>query len=313
MSHTEYKDLAFELKVEGDGQSKRLVGHGACFLNVDGVGDIIAPGAFKSDMGSFLADGFVGGLNHDWGQPIGRIMSASEDMKGLYFESTPIVDTAHGQDVLKLCAGPNPVIRKMSIGYKIMPGGAKFIDDPTEVKAMWETHSYVPSEQDTQRAANGVRLLQRIKVLEVSPVTIPANDRASMSLMKSSASAGFVDHSRLVASTLGETAREVADFLRRCESRMEARFKEGRELSQANWQSLKDVHDRHMDMCKEHGSMCDRMGVLLERTKPKSKGESSPEPVVPPSESKPEPIDEAAVFAAYALTMYATNPALSGA
>ena len=304
MNRNEYKDLAFEVKVAGEGDARRLVGHGACFLNVDSVGDIIAPGAFKADMESFLADGFVGGLNHDWDQPIGRIMSAVEDGKGLYFESTPIVDTSHGTDVLKLCSGPNPIIRKMSIGYRIMPNGARFIDDPTEIYAMWDRHLYMPSDQDKKRAENGVRLLERIKVLEVSPVTIPANDRAAMRLTKSAESGGFVEHSRTVASTLGETKEEVADFLRRCESRAEARFKEGRELSQANWQSLKDVHSQHMDMCKEHASMCDRMGVLLERTKPKAKGETVPEPEAPKH-------DFAAIYESYARIMAATDSTLS--
>jgi len=302
MHDIECKD--FDFKVAGDGDSRRLAGYGACFNNVDGQGDIIAPGAFKADLGSFLAGGFIGGLNHDWSNPIGRIQKASEDTKGLYFESLPLVGTAHGLDVLKLCSGPNPVITKMSIGFKVVPGGSRFIDDLAEVKTIWDQHQYMPTDQDMQRAENGVRMLDRIKVLEVSPVTIPANDRASMTMTKSAASAGFVDHSRMVASTPAEFLEGLSAFISRSESRAGARFKSGREVSAANWTAMKSVYDQHMEACGKHKSMCEQMALILDRTKPPGKDGKSDKSAVAGSA-----IDEAEVYAAYAAIMYATNPA----
>lgn len=292
MSHREFKSMPFELKVldGGEADGKRLRGHGAAFLNVDAVGDIIAPGAFKADLPAFLADGFVGGLNHDWDQPIARLMDAGEDAKGLWFESTPIVETAHGLDVLKLCAGPNPVIRKMSIGYRVAPGGFKHLGGPDEIKSLWDRHGYTPTEQDGERAAKGVRLLTRLRTLEVSPVTIPANELASMALAKSAAPADFASHSRKVASAAGEFLEGVGAFLGRYESRLQARLKEGRELSAANWQALKDVHDRHTAALGEHSALCDRMAAILDRTKPGDRAKA---------DERPAPPDDATIYTDY--------------
>src|SRR3954454_7192473 len=72
-------------------------GYAACTKNLDSYGEIIAPGAFAADLDAFLADGFIGGLNHDWDQPIGKPAEAKEDGRGL-FGKADLIDTQHAQE-----------------------------------------------------------------------------------------------------------------------------------------------------------------------------------------------------------------------
>jgi HK97 family phage prohead protease len=303
MKH-EFKSLPFEIKADASGEGRRISGLAAGFNNLDATGDIIAPGAFKDDLASFLSEGFIGGLNHNWDDPIGKPESAEETAKGLIFSTDEIRDTPEGEKVLKLSRGTRPVIQFLSIGYRALK--ARYLEGPDEVKAYWAKQGYHPTTVDLERAQYGARLLTRIKLYEVSPVTIPANDQARISGVKQAVSAGFAEHSRSVASTLGESLEEVKRFVSRFESRAEARFKEGRELSATNWNAMKAVHDQHVAACDEHVKMCEKMGTILERTKPKDKasGKSDPEPTTVPV------FDEADVTTRYARIMTATNSAL---
>jgi HK97 family phage prohead protease len=175
----ERKTLRFDIKgTSGDGSTGE--GIGAAFHNVDTYREIIAPGSFTSDLPDFLADGFIGGLNHDWDNPIGSPTDAKEVAAGLWL-SWAISDTSHGRDVKTLLK--DKVVKKLSIGFETV--GSEYLENADEVKAYWDKHKYEPSAQDLQRSANGsVRLLTRINLFEVSPVVVPANDKAIITAVK---------------------------------------------------------------------------------------------------------------------------------
>ncbi len=167
---TAHKHIALEIKAVDDGGS--FEGLGAVFHNVDSTGDIIAPGAFKGSIPSFLTDGFVGGLNHNWDQPIGRFTAAYETRDGLFVKAK-LSDVPEGNRVRTLMQ--DGVVKKLSIGYETIE--SKMLT-PDDTKAYWQANGYQPSEGDARRAGRPVRLLTAIKLHEVSPVTMPANDRA---------------------------------------------------------------------------------------------------------------------------------------
>lgn len=267
----EHKVRRFELKVGGE-SGRKLYGHGAAFLNIDSTGDIIAPGAFKADLPDFLAAGFVGGLNHNWDQPIAAIEVASEDEKGLYFESSDIIETSHGSDVLKMVSGPKPVVRKLSIGYK--PLSKMFLETPEDCKAFWESHQYTPSQSDLDRSQSGVRLLTRVKLFEVSPVSVPANDLASIVGIKDGLQGGrrFADHSDAVRAA-------VLEFRDRASALAGLRQKEGRVLSAASRARLRQL----LDGLKSAVTDLDR---ILVETEPEKAGvrDRNAVPEVPPAE-----------------------------
>jgi HK97 family phage prohead protease len=308
----EYKTLPFELKGASDEGYGTFEGVGAVFNNVDRVNDIIAKGAFREALAEFIADGFIGGQDHDWQAPIGHPYEAKEVDDGLFikavFDNTPEAQATRA----KMTANPiskRATIKKLSIGYRTVE--SKDID-AGEVDAYWAGVGYTPSADDLERSRGGIRLLTKLKLYEVSPVLRAANDLASIHGVKSSAPEGFAEHSQLVASTLRESLEEVEAFFKRFEGRAEARFKEGRELSATNWNAMKDVYDRHVAAGEELEAIGAKMAAILERTKPKPKdpGKSEPDAKTSPETTAAPAIDQADVMARYARILYATNPAL---
>lgn len=309
----ERKSVAFEVKAVSAEGSGGFEGLAAVFHNIDEVGDIIAPGAFAKDLPDFLANGFVGNVNHDWDCPIGHPASAAETADGLYLKA--VLDGSPDAQSVRLKMTPHAstgraTIRKLSIGYK---SESKPLPNASAVKAYWEQYGYTPTAQDLARAERGVRLLTRIKLIEVSPVAVPANSEARITDVKGLESKSFDGNSLLVASALGEALEGMAAFVARAESRFEARFKVGRELSRSNWDSLKELCDQHGSMCESHTALHGRLKALLDRTAPKSPEECEPEDDAEPA-PKAVPsvpaIDEAAINEMFANVMYATNPAL---
>lgn len=180
MSEIQHKIISFEFKAtEGDGSVFK--GYGNAFHNIDSAGEIVVPGAFTDSMAAFLSDGFIGGLNHNWDDPIGKPTKAYEDATGLYLEALIDINTPEASKCRELIK--KQVIKKMSIGYRVK--GSEYLETAEDVAKYWEGAGYTPSAQDISRAQYGARLLTKIDPLyEVSPVTVPANSLAAITGVK---------------------------------------------------------------------------------------------------------------------------------
>lgn len=228
----DYVTVPFELKnASGDGST--FEGWAACFNNVDGYGDIIAPGAFNDGLKSFLNDGFIGGMNHDWDQPIGRPTSAEEQEKGLYVAGE-ISDTSHGKDCKILLK--DGVIKKLSIGFRTT--GREYLEDADKVNAYWMKAGYTPSAEDIASAQHGARLLTKIRLYEFSPVTVPANNRADITQVKSDlGSLNFAEQTNRVLGYL-------EDLIGRAEAVKALRAVKEQDISPLSRIGLKRLADR---------------------------------------------------------------------
>jgi len=190
----ELKSLPFEVKAFDESKGS-FAGHGAAFHNICFWGDILARGCFADTLETFLAEGFIGGINHDWSEPIGRPTAAREDEVGLYVEGV-ISDTAKGRDTRTLLK--DGVIRSLSIGFR----ATNWVKLMTEeaVHEYWAEAGYTPNELDLARMRQacksadgeeadwyrpGVRLIKALTLIEVSPVAVPANARATITDAKS--------------------------------------------------------------------------------------------------------------------------------
>lgn len=137
-------------------------GYGAVFGNVDSYGDVIAPGAFAKSLANHYSEGSqpLMFLNHDaFGSlPIGRWTDMAEDGHGLKVHGE-LLDTQMGRDTYTaLKAG---AINGLSIGFR-----------PVE----FSTRS---KPEDPRRT------LKAVDLVEVSVVTLPANQKARVSAVKS--------------------------------------------------------------------------------------------------------------------------------
>lgn len=169
-----------DVRSVSDSPNGGFSGYGSVFHALDYHGDIVAPGAYKSDLDRFLKRGFMGGSGHDHNKPIGKFKSAIEDRSGLWVEGE-FASTHDAQEVRALIS--EGVISSLSVG--ILPLQVKRLRNKSEVMQYWSDFGYEPTEEELQRAEGGARLIKRAKLLEISPVALPANEHAEIVSYKS--------------------------------------------------------------------------------------------------------------------------------
>lgn len=189
----EYKSIPFEVKevvgVESGGWE--IAGYASTFGGEpDFYGDIIMAGAFAESIAKRLPK-----FLFEHVEPIGKTLEIREDEKGL-FGRWSIVDTRAGTDAYKLAKAG--VLDSLSIGY---------------MAEEWE------------RRDDGVRLLFKINLPEVSGVAIPANQSAVITDVKS-LGRPFEQHSETVKAV-------ICEWLSRVKSGSDIRATDGRALSEA--------------------------------------------------------------------------------
>ena len=142
----ETKSIVAEVK-DIDFKSRVITGYLSNFGNKDYDNDIIEKGAFKKSI-SERKDQIYFLNQHQWSQPHGKFNVLTEDSKGLYFESTPLVEgVSYSDDVLKLYEAG--IVKEHSIGFNVV-------------------------KSDYNRK-DGVRMIKEIKLYEGSNVTMGAN------------------------------------------------------------------------------------------------------------------------------------------
>jgi len=164
----------FEIEeLKADDEARTVEGFAAVFNNVDNGKDIILPGAFTKMLKKSKP---VMLWQHRTDMPIGVWDELEETDKGLFVKGT-IIDTALGNDVHKLIKGK--AVKGLSIGYSTK----KYEIDQTK----------------------GVRKLMELDLFEVSPVTFPMNDKATITRVRSLESVQFEqlhEHKRTVEAAL---------------------------------------------------------------------------------------------------------------
>lgn len=151
-------DITFDVKQVGDDGT--FSGYGSVFEVLDSYREVVKPGAFQKSLADWNAKGKLPPIlwNHNSDKPIGIYTLMREDERGLYVEGKLLVDDVQQarETHALLKAG---AISGMSIGYRV-------VKDETDGKS-------------------GVRRLLELKLYEVSVVTFPANEAATVTTVKS--------------------------------------------------------------------------------------------------------------------------------
>lgn len=147
------------LPVEFDAKSVRndgsFSGYASTFGNVDSYGDIVMPGSFIKSLSVRPPQKVKMLWQHDSAQPIGVWNTIQEDSKGLFVKGKILKEIAKGAEAYALMK--EGVIDSMSIGYMTM---------------------------ESEYTKNGTRQLKELGLMEVSLVTFPANDQATVTSLK---------------------------------------------------------------------------------------------------------------------------------
>ena len=190
-------------------------GYASVFYKLDRHGHVVIPGAFVKSLQKFLNEGFIGGIGHDYGKPIGKYTKAYEDQRWLYVVAD-LSDVPEAKTVRTLLK--DGVLTKLSIGYEQIETEKISMN---HLKGMWEKAGYTPNEDDQFRmkqfGRDGVVLIKEANLLEVSPVSIPSNDDARILAYKSlddtPAFTDFIHKARSVAYKLATVATKEGRVL----------------------------------------------------------------------------------------------------
>ena len=159
----EHKYKSFELKAKED-ETGMIAGFFSTYdESPDSYGDIIRPGAFTETIKKRKESGhpFPLCFNHDFSQVIGAVEKIEDTEKGPYIEAS-FLDTALAQDVRKMLK--SGAIYQFSFAYDVLG---------------WEK----PSKEQQEKGIMNV--LTQLEVFEISVVTVPANQNAVATEVKS--------------------------------------------------------------------------------------------------------------------------------
>jgi len=153
-----HKNFAF--KADSVADDGTFTGYGSVFGNVDSYGEIVMPGAFSKSLKDIRDGGDPLPMlwNHNPNEPIGGYTALEEDARGLKVSGFIMIDeVARAREIHALMK--RRVIKGLSIGYYV--------------------------DEDSKDAKTGARLLHKLDLREISPVTFPANVEAEIESVKS--------------------------------------------------------------------------------------------------------------------------------
>lgn len=150
------KTKDFPLQVKDLSDEGTFEGYGSVFGNRDSYGDKVMPGSFVGSLAKHKREGSKVLMlwQHNPDEPIGVWDDLAEDAKGLWGKGRIIMDTQRGREAHALMKAG--AIQGLSIGYRV-----------------------IKSEPD-----GNDMLLKEMDLLEISPVSFPANRRARIEAVK---------------------------------------------------------------------------------------------------------------------------------
>lgn len=166
---TKYIDCPFEIKAEDVSDKGVFTGYGSTFGGKpDAYGDVIIEGAFSETLekGGRNATGVAMLWQHQSNSPIGVWKQIEQNKKGLKVTGELILEVQQAKEAFALMK--KGALKGLSIGWDFMrDSDGNILDDAYEIN-------------EKKR----IRLLKRLELWEISPVTFPANTRATITNVK---------------------------------------------------------------------------------------------------------------------------------
>jgi uncharacterized protein len=148
--------MEIDIEIKSHSEDGTFVAYGSTFGNEDFGGDVMVKGAFTKSLQETPAEKVYMFYNHDKKEIIGEYTSIQEDEHGLLIEGKLFKDNIQRAKETYFLMKKG-LINKFSIGYQV-------------VKKSFES---------------GKRMLEEVKLIEVSPVTFPMNEEANLLTVKS--------------------------------------------------------------------------------------------------------------------------------
>ncbi|MGE3875947.1 MAG: HK97 family phage prohead protease [Parvibaculaceae bacterium] len=172
-------DLGFhiELNTKAISEQGEFSGYASVFGNEDMGRDVIVAGAFAKSLQRRPADKVKMLRQHDGEEPIGIWTDLAEDRKGLKATGRLILETTKGRETHALMRAG--ALDGLSIGFRTL--------------------------KDRFDRPKGIRYVEEVDLVEISVVTFPMNDRATVSTVK----AHDADHARALVAAINRVRQEL--------------------------------------------------------------------------------------------------------
>lgn len=168
------KDLPVKVKAGPDAglAEGQFTAYASVFGNVDSYGDVVVPGAFVDDLKAWEDSGNPIPLlfGHQMSDPdfnLGHVVTAVEDETGLLVTAQLDLENPKAMQTYRMLKGGR--VNQMSFAYDVLEGGAVTETVDGEERSHYE--------------------LRKLKLYEVSVVTIGANQETEILAVKSGATA----------------------------------------------------------------------------------------------------------------------------
>lgn len=155
-----FKNIGFDLvdfKVaKEDERTATVKAYVAIFGNIDRANEMIVKGAFEQSLAKKLPKVV---WSHDWEDPIGKVLTATEDERGLLVEMEILKTVQQGAEAVELLKAG--AVDEFSIGYNV------------------EDYEF--------KTINGIEVivLKKLELFEVSPVLVGCNPETELISIKS--------------------------------------------------------------------------------------------------------------------------------
>ena len=171
---------SFDIEIKNIDEKGRFTAYASTFGNVDRVNDTVVKGAFTRTLENRNLKEIYMFWQHKTDVIIGEWLSMVEDEKGLLVEGQLFIkDIQQAQEAYFLMK--QGLIAKLSIGFQL-------------IKKSFEA---------------GKRILEEIKLLEISPVTFPADEKADIMDVKNMKDLDIREFERKLRDECGLSQKEA--------------------------------------------------------------------------------------------------------
>lgn len=164
-------------EVRADSDNAGLSGYASHFGSIDSYGTAIKKGAFAETIGD--RSGRISVLWNHWSDNvIGKTTELKEDDTGLWFNAEIVEETQAGAEVMALLRRDVPL--GMSFGFETLKSRPAEEGDNLD----W---SQAPDFFKTNEGREYVRVIEEVRLWEISVVTFPANTQATIDSVRHNA------------------------------------------------------------------------------------------------------------------------------
>jgi HK97 family phage prohead protease len=147
--------MEIDVEIKSQKEDGTFTAYGSTFGNEDKGGDVVVKGAFAKSLKEKSVNDIFMFYNHDTKEIIGEYTNIKEDDHGLLIEGKLFIDDIKRASETHFLMKKG-LIKKFSIGYQVVKKSFK----------------------------GGLRMLEELKLFEVSPVTFPMNEEANLLTVK---------------------------------------------------------------------------------------------------------------------------------